>query len=70
MRVNVIEKFRYAVQGIYPTTFEEGAQDIPDDAARYALSDGKAVELDEDDEPVERKAVNGPSENKSRRGRK
>lgn len=67
MRLRVDSKFTYAVNGYTVTDFKpgdndsEGGQEVPDDAAAYALKEGFAVECD-----AEGKAVAKAPENKAR----
>lgn len=70
MKMHVKEKFTFAVNGYTITHFnpqdndeETGTQDVPDDAAAYALKEDFA------DEVVDGKSVAKSPENKARNGK-
>jgi hypothetical protein len=47
MKLNVLERFEYYLNGVSPTVFEPGEQDVPAPACDYALAAGLAEAVEE-----------------------
>lgn len=66
MMIRVIKAFDFYHNGIHPTRYQEGEQPVPTDAARVALAEGWAVEIEQS--PKAEMPTQKKSRNKKRAG--